>query len=169
MREPRLGVSKPRRPCHKVDFRPCERDRFATPPARKREEARHREGNRPSWLGHAAECLAEGGVFVIRRATLALLVSVLLDPMSRIVGAKTLPDGIREDNAQKRERPRSGPSPASHAGEPMLPGFHTRRCCALADLIVESFDIKARDRRDSQIAKQRLYVALDAPSIGCQR
>ena len=118
---------------------------------------------------HAVKRLAEGGIFVIRRAALALLVSVLLDPMSGIVGAKALPDRIREDNAQERERPRGCPSPASHAGKPMLPGFHTRRCCALADLIVESLEIKARDRCDFQIAKQRLYVALDAPSIGCQR
>ena len=106
---------------------------------------------------------------VIGRATLAFLISVLLDPMSRIIGAKALPDGIGEDNAQKRERSGGGPSPASHTRESMFPGFHARRGCALADLIVESFDIKARDRCHFQIAKQRLYVALNAPSIGCQR
>jgi hypothetical protein len=51
----------------------------------------------------------------------------------------------------------------------VLPGFHARGCYALADLIVETLGIKARDCCDFQIAKQRLYVALDAPSIGRQR
>ena len=75
-------------------------------------------------------------------------VSVFLDPMNWIVGARTLPDRIGEDNAQKCERPCRSPSPASHTREPMLPGFHARRGCALADLIVEPLDIKTRNRHD---------------------
>ena len=123
------------------------------------------DGNRPSGLGHRPQRFPEGGIFFIGRATLAFIVSVLLDPMSGIVRAKTLSGGIREDNAQKRERPRGSPSPARHAGEPMLPRFHTRRGCALTNQIVKSFDVKAGDRCDFQITKQRLYVALDTPSI----
>ena len=48
---------------------------------------------------------------------------LLLDPMGRIVGAKALPDGIGEDNAQKRERPRRGPFPPVTRASPCFPVF----------------------------------------------